>query len=287
MESDYEDIINLPHHVSTNHPRMSMESRAGQFAPFAALTGYEAVIAETARRMEEEVLREDTETFEEYYPLGEKQLDPEPAFPSEPDFVLPDIPDTGNDVFNASKATSEKNVDILGTSCALDGSANPSGSSGAYLKLRTNSDWTFKVNSGYKITGINIVAYQHQNNNGTTAEIKMTSITADDGNNLLNSEVSLPQQSTGNVATVNLDGLSATNNVTVKFSNNVPSSGSPTPQQQCYAIVTITYEKSTGIEEVSNKREPINNNRYYNLAGQRVSPNTKGFIIHKGKKIFR
>ena len=227
-----------------------------------------------------------TETFDEYYPLGLLPVGGDDPFPTEPDFEIHEIVET-DDVFNASKATSEKNVDILGTSCALDGSANPSGSSGAYLKLRTNSDWTFKVNSGYKITGINIVAYQHQNNNGTTAEIKMTSITADDGDNLLNSEVSLPQQSTGNVATVNLDGLSATNNVTVKFSNNVPSSGSPTPQQQCYAIVTITYEKSTGIEEVFNKREPINNNRYYNLAGQRVSPNTKGFIIHKGKKIFR
>ena len=38
---NYEDIINLPHHISKTHPRLSIEQRAAQFAPFAALTGYE------------------------------------------------------------------------------------------------------------------------------------------------------------------------------------------------------------------------------------------------------
>lgn len=47
--SRYDDIINLPHHVSGKHPRMSMENRAAQFAPFAALTGHGYAIAETAR----------------------------------------------------------------------------------------------------------------------------------------------------------------------------------------------------------------------------------------------
>lgn len=37
MSDNYEDIIHLPHHVSNSHPRMSMEARAAQFAPFAAL----------------------------------------------------------------------------------------------------------------------------------------------------------------------------------------------------------------------------------------------------------
>ena len=49
MTEDYSDIINLPHHVSRNHPQMPMMARAAQFAPFAALTGYDAVIHETAR----------------------------------------------------------------------------------------------------------------------------------------------------------------------------------------------------------------------------------------------
>ena len=47
--TDYDDIIRLPHHVSQNHPQMSMHDRAAQFAPFAALTGYEAAVGETAR----------------------------------------------------------------------------------------------------------------------------------------------------------------------------------------------------------------------------------------------
>lgn len=46
---EYDDIINMPHHVSKNHPQMPMMNRAAQFAPFAALTGYDAVINETGR----------------------------------------------------------------------------------------------------------------------------------------------------------------------------------------------------------------------------------------------
>ena len=45
----YEDIVNLPHHVSDTHPRMSRHDRAGQFSPFAALTGHDAAVRETAR----------------------------------------------------------------------------------------------------------------------------------------------------------------------------------------------------------------------------------------------
>lgn len=47
--SDYEDIINLPHHISKTHPPMSNVGRAAQFSSFAALTGYEALVEETAR----------------------------------------------------------------------------------------------------------------------------------------------------------------------------------------------------------------------------------------------
>jgi hypothetical protein len=48
-KSPYEDIIDLPHHVSGKHPPMDMEKRAAQFMPFRALTGYEDAVAETAR----------------------------------------------------------------------------------------------------------------------------------------------------------------------------------------------------------------------------------------------
>lgn len=47
---DYKDIINMPHHVSKNRPQMSMRDRAAQFAPFAALVGYDDAVKETARQ---------------------------------------------------------------------------------------------------------------------------------------------------------------------------------------------------------------------------------------------
>lgn len=45
----YVDIINMPHHISKTHPRMTLENRSAQFAPFAALTGYEDQVKETGR----------------------------------------------------------------------------------------------------------------------------------------------------------------------------------------------------------------------------------------------
>ena len=44
----YDDIIDMPHHVSRRHPQMSRRQRAAQFMPFAALTGYERVIEQAA-----------------------------------------------------------------------------------------------------------------------------------------------------------------------------------------------------------------------------------------------
>lgn len=53
-ETDYDDIINMPHHVSNTHAHMSMHDRAAQFAPFTALTGHNDAIRETARVTERE-----------------------------------------------------------------------------------------------------------------------------------------------------------------------------------------------------------------------------------------
>ena len=50
MTNEYDDIINLPHHVSKRHPQMSMWNRAAQFAPFSALTGYEDAIQDTKEK---------------------------------------------------------------------------------------------------------------------------------------------------------------------------------------------------------------------------------------------
>lgn len=49
----YDDIMNLPHHVSASHPQMPLLDRAAQFSPFAALTGHHEAIKETARLTEE------------------------------------------------------------------------------------------------------------------------------------------------------------------------------------------------------------------------------------------
>lgn len=60
MEKDYSDIINLPHHVSRTHTPMAMSHRAAQFSPFAALTGYEDVIDETARLTDSRILLDES-----------------------------------------------------------------------------------------------------------------------------------------------------------------------------------------------------------------------------------
>jgi len=51
----YDDIINLPHHVSKKHPPMSIYARSAQFAPFAALVGYEDAVKESARETSEKI----------------------------------------------------------------------------------------------------------------------------------------------------------------------------------------------------------------------------------------
>ncbi len=52
-EHKYDDILNMPHHVSSTRPHMSMRDRAAQFSPFAALVGYDDAVKETARQTNE------------------------------------------------------------------------------------------------------------------------------------------------------------------------------------------------------------------------------------------
>ena len=67
---EYDDIINLLHHVSRKHPQMSIHDRAAQFAPFAALTGHGEAIAETARLTDRKIELDDYEKMK----LDEKLL---------------------------------------------------------------------------------------------------------------------------------------------------------------------------------------------------------------------
>ena len=54
-DHSYDDIINHPHYKSKRHPPMSLYARSAQFAPFAALTGYEDAVKETAREVQERI----------------------------------------------------------------------------------------------------------------------------------------------------------------------------------------------------------------------------------------
>ena len=80
MKDLYEDIINLPHHVSKTRPQMPMSDRAAQFAPFAALTGYDAAIKETGRLTDDKIeLDEEALTaLDMKYQLLMDALDEEP-----------------------------------------------------------------------------------------------------------------------------------------------------------------------------------------------------------------
>lgn len=60
-DRNYDDIIDLPHHVSKTHKQMSIIDRAAQFSPFAALTGYDDVIKETSRTTEKKIILSDNQ----------------------------------------------------------------------------------------------------------------------------------------------------------------------------------------------------------------------------------
>lgn len=81
MTDNYDDIIHLPHHVSKRHPQMSLYNRAAQFAPFAALTGYGAAIAETARQTSPkiEMMEDDRQLMDRKLSILSSHLEEEPT----------------------------------------------------------------------------------------------------------------------------------------------------------------------------------------------------------------
>ena len=84
MSGKYDDIIDLPHPTSQNHPRMSLHDRAAQFSPFAALTGYDDVIVETGRLTDRQtVLAEGAEAE-----LDEKLRQLEARLPDRPTVII-------------------------------------------------------------------------------------------------------------------------------------------------------------------------------------------------------
>ena len=80
MNGKYDEIMGLPHHISKTRPQMPMSDRAAQFAPFAALTGYDAAIKETGRLTDEriELDVEALNALDMKYQLLMEALDEEP-----------------------------------------------------------------------------------------------------------------------------------------------------------------------------------------------------------------
>jgi len=65
MSGKYDDMLYMEHPTSKKHPRMAPEMRAAQFSPFAALTGYDTAVKETADREEDQVLQEERQRDED------------------------------------------------------------------------------------------------------------------------------------------------------------------------------------------------------------------------------
>ena len=105
----YREIIGLPHHVSKTRPQMPMSDRAAQFAPFAALTGYDSAIKETGRLTDEriELDEEALTTLDMKYQLLMDALDDEPEVTST--YFQPDERKTGGKYVPATGAV--KKVD--------------------------------------------------------------------------------------------------------------------------------------------------------------------------------
>ena len=68
MTDNYDDIIDLPHHVSQTHPRLSMSKRAAQFAPFAAITGHSEAIEDTVHANDSiDEVYDDDDCWEDFF----------------------------------------------------------------------------------------------------------------------------------------------------------------------------------------------------------------------------
>ena len=95
MKDQYEDIIHLPHHISSKRPHMPMSDRAAQFSPFAALTGYGDAIHETARITDEKIAlsEEESETLNRKQQYLLKRISEHPALTIT--YFAPDAKKTG------------------------------------------------------------------------------------------------------------------------------------------------------------------------------------------------
>jgi len=66
MDNRYDKIIDMPHHTSAIHKPMPLYNRAAQFSPFAALTGYEDIISDTAERQIQSFQEDEPQEYQDY-----------------------------------------------------------------------------------------------------------------------------------------------------------------------------------------------------------------------------
>lgn len=90
MSGKYDDIINLPHHVSAKRPQMSRSARAAQFAPFSALVGLDDEMEETARLTDAKPELEEAEKEKSNRVLLEIRNNPQKETAVELTFFRPD-----------------------------------------------------------------------------------------------------------------------------------------------------------------------------------------------------
>ncbi len=121
---EYQDIIGLPHHVSQKRPHMSMTDRAAQFSPFAALTGYDAAVKETARLTEQrmELNEEEQQKISERLTLLKTHLSDSPVV--EITWFVPDERKTGGE-YNTVTGAVKKLDEFQRTLVMTDGTEIP------------------------------------------------------------------------------------------------------------------------------------------------------------------
>lgn len=107
----YDDIINLPHHVSSKRPQMPMIDRAAQFSPFAALTGYDDAIYETGRLTDEKIdlIEEEKEALDRKQQFLLENLDERPALTVT--YFIPDAKKSGGAY--VTKSGNLKKIDAI------------------------------------------------------------------------------------------------------------------------------------------------------------------------------
>ena len=124
MNNRYDEIMGLPHHVSKTRPQMPMSDRAAQFAPFAALTGYDSAIKETGRLTDEriELDEESLAALDRKYQLLMDTLDDAPEVTIT--YFQPDERKAGGQYVSATGTV--KKVDTFGRRIILqDGTRIP------------------------------------------------------------------------------------------------------------------------------------------------------------------